>query len=274
MILLAIDTSTPATALALRLSDGSVLSARDDPSPDDRPGHSTHLLPLAADLLAGSGLRFSDIDRIAVGVGPGTFTGLRIGLATARALAQSLSCELVPVSSLLALAAGAPAVDVPRASARTRAGATNEDLDTAADPPDAPAGRGVLAVLDARRGEVFAAAYLHTGLPAPLELAPPRALPPDHLGSVIDEASAHSSATVPVRWLAVGDGAVRYRHELQSLDAVEVPPDDSSLHLVLGERICALALHAEPQALQDVLPDYRRRPDAEIALEHAARAPA
>jgi tRNA threonylcarbamoyladenosine biosynthesis protein TsaB len=254
MNVLALDTSTPATAVSLRLHDGHTLSARDDPAPTARPGHSTRLLPLAAGLLADAHLRFSDLDRIAVGVGPGTFTGLRIGLATARALAQSLSCEIVGVSSLRALAAG---VDIP----------SDAGLDTGPDP-------AILAVLDARRGEVFAAAYLHRALLAPLELAPPRALSPDHLASVVEQASAHSSETSPGRWLAVGDGAVRFRDELRALDAVHVPPDHSPLHLVAGEHICALALHAEPQALQDVLPDYLRRPDAEIALERATGAPA
>ncbi|HUB35802.1 MAG TPA: tRNA (adenosine(37)-N6)-threonylcarbamoyltransferase complex dimerization subunit type 1 TsaB [Solirubrobacteraceae bacterium] len=283
MILLALDTSTPATAVALRLSDGTIVSARHDPAPDERPGHSTRLLPLAAELLAGAQLRFADVNRIAVGVGPGTFTGLRIGLATGRGLAQSLACEIVGVSSLLALAAGALPIDAPRARARPRAGAAIGSVHAA---PDAPAdpdaerapgrGRGILAVLDARRGEVFAAAYVHDcpdeGLDALRELAAPRALPPERLGSVIEEASARDPRPGPAEWLAVGDGAVRFRGELAGLEALHVPADDSPLHLLAAERICALALHAEPRPLADILPDYLRRPDAEIALERAAGA--
>src|SRR5438270_13363286 len=130
MIVLGFDTSTPATAVALRLADVHTLQARDDPTPGAHPGHATQLLELARGVLEQAGVGWKEIERLAVGVGPGTFTGLRVGVATARGLAQSLDAELVGVSSLQALAEGADA-DV----------------------------QGVLSVIDARRGEIFAAAY-------------------------------------------------------------------------------------------------------------------
>ncbi|MGA8365633.1 MAG: tRNA (adenosine(37)-N6)-threonylcarbamoyltransferase complex dimerization subunit type 1 TsaB, partial [Solirubrobacteraceae bacterium] len=137
MIVLGFDTSTPATAIGLRLADGTTMQARDDPGEGEHPGHATRLLPLAASLLAQAGLRFADVDRIAVGVGPGTFTGLRIGAASARGLAQSLDAQLIGVSSLQALAFAA-------ANSRQAGG-----MGVVA----------VLALIDARRGEAFAAAY-------------------------------------------------------------------------------------------------------------------
>ncbi len=236
MIMLGFDTATPATAVALRLADGRALQVRDDLGAGERPGHATRLLELVDGLLARAGLQFDQLDRIAVGVGPGTFTGLRIGLATARGLAQSLSLELVGVSSLRALA-------VPVAA------------------------RPVLGVLDARRGEAFAAAYAASPQgEEPVELSAPRALAPESLGEVLQAASEIAPGG---RWIAVGDGAVRFRAQLEAL-ALEVPAHESPLHRVSGEAICELALNAQPQALEAVLPDYCRRPDAELALERAA----
>ena len=250
MIVLGFDTCTPATAIGLRLPDGATMQARDDPRHGERPGHATRLLPLAASLLAQAGLRFADVDRIAVGVGPGTFTGLRIGVASARGLAQSLNAELVGVSSPRALALAAA-----RGEARDE---------------------GVLALIDARRGEAFAAAYAPAGETIadreptpPRELLSPRALAPADFGEILHDVAANGENVM--EWVAVGNGAVIYRDALASL-AIRVPSDDSSLHRVSGEAICTLAAFGVARAIDAVLPDYHRRPDAELALEHAAAA--
>jgi tRNA threonylcarbamoyladenosine biosynthesis protein TsaB len=263
MILLGLDTSTSATAVALRLADGSTSEARDDPPPGKHPGHATRLLALAHELLQREGLRWASIERIAVGVGPGTFTGLRVGLATARGLAQSLEVELVGVSSLQALAHGA------LGSAYASAGTA----------PGIQLTPTVLAVIDARRGEVFAAAYEPAdpatpgglgNLGAPRELSPPAALAPETVAELIALVEEGGSRS----WLAVGDGALRYREQIERA-TVEVPPDDSPLHRVSGAAICTLgALAPAPEggtaAVTEILPDYRRRPDAELTLERAA----
>ncbi len=241
MIVLGFDTSTRSTAVALRLADGRTVEERDDPPPGAHPGHATRLLDMARAVLERAGVGWREIDRIAVGVGPGAFTGLRVGVASARGLAQSLSAELVGVSSPMALAAGALA-------ARTPEGEPH----------------GVLAVIDARRGEAFAAAYERDGAGAPHELASPRALAPRELASVPAEAEA-GGAGAPRSWLAVGDGALRFRAELEAA-GVRTPPDSSPLHLLSAAAICALGAHAAAVGLHDALPDYRRRPDAELAL--------
>lgn len=227
MILLAFDTATPATAVAL-LDDARQEDAterRHEPAPGERPGHAAQLLALAAELLGESGLTFGDVDRIAVGLGPGTFTGLRIGVATARALAQSVDAELVGVSTLRALALAVPA--------------------------DARAGTdiGVLAVIDARRGEVFAAGW-RAGEPV-LEQA---ALAPEELARrVAEEGGA---------WLAVGDGALRFREDLERAGCT-VPDEESEQHGVSARAVCRLALEAPQGTARDlVVPDYLRPPDA------------
>ena len=195
------DTATPATAVAV-LPGGE---RRHDPAPGERPGHAAHLLALVDELVED----WSAVERIAVGIGPGGFTGLRIGIATARALAQARDLPLVGVSSLAALAA----------------------------PHDGP----VVAVIDARRGEVFAAS------PGVFE---PVAIAPDALAARIVAGS-----------LAVGDGAVRFRAELERAGAT-VPADDSPLHRVSALEVCRLGAAGEPADRDALLPDYRREPDA------------
>jgi tRNA threonylcarbamoyladenosine biosynthesis protein TsaB len=251
VIVLGFDTSTTATAVALRLADGRSVEARDDPPPGAHPGHATRLLDLADRLLVDTGVAWSAIERLAVGVGPGTFTGLRVGVATARGLAQSLSIELVGISSTCALAAGALAA-LGEDSVR-RESAVRGQLPNA-----------VLAVIDARRGEVFAAAYEAGVGVIPHELAAPRALAPQDLARVL-EASEAAAANAPPRWLAVGDGALRYRAEVRAQE-LQTPAEDSPLQRVRGAWICELGACAAVSTGEQVVPDYRRRPDAELAL--------
>jgi tRNA threonylcarbamoyladenosine biosynthesis protein TsaB len=213
-VILGIDTATAGTAVAVWAQDGPAVERRDDPAPGERPTHAARLLVLVEEVLDASGTSWEAIDRLAVGVGPGGFTGLRIGIATARALAQSRGLPLVGVSSLEALAAGAA---------------------------DEAAGRPVVAVIDARRGEVFAAS---AGVFEPVALAP------EALAARIDPAS-----------LAVGDGAVRFREELERTGAA-IPADGSPLHRVSALQVCRLGAAGEPAVRDTLLPDYRREPDA------------
>lgn len=244
--MLGFDTATQSTAVGLRLADGSTLQARDDPAPDAHPGHATRLLEMANELLAQAGLGWSALERIAVGVGPGRFTGLRVGVATARGLAQSLGAELVGVSSLqaLALAARAP---------------VDEDDGT----------RPVLAVIDARRGEAFAGAYTADG-----EVELPRALGAAELERIV-ELVEERGGPHGRHWLAVGDGALRFRAEL-SRAGVEVAAEDSPLHLIAGAAVCELGGRAAgtqtsgAQGQAQVVPDYRRSPDAALARARPA----
>jgi tRNA threonylcarbamoyladenosine biosynthesis protein TsaB len=232
--ILAFDTATPATTVALAGVGDVIYTARDDPQPGARPGHATRLLPLTTMVLERAGIGWGEVDRIGVGVGPGTFTGLRIGIATARALARARDIPLVGVSTLQSLALGGP----PAAS-------TLVGYDA------------VLAVLDARRGEVFAASWrmseveqFETALLLPHVLAP--------------EALADLVAPLGPTTLAIGDGAVAFREALERSGAF-IPDDDSQLHRVTATNHCRLALSLQASVPDDVRPDYLRAPDAELA---------
>jgi tRNA threonylcarbamoyladenosine biosynthesis protein TsaB len=107
MTILGFDTSTAASSACVLCGDGDEFEVL--PSPErlfERPAHAAELLPAISDVMERADVGFGDLDAIAVGVGPGTFTGLRIGVATARALAKANELPVRPVSSLAALAAG------------------------------------------------------------------------------------------------------------------------------------------------------------------------
>lgn len=129
MNLLGFDTSTALSTACLLRDDGEAFEAV-SPAHErgQRPGHARDLLPAVAGVLDRSGVAFAQLGAIAVGVGPGGFTGLRVGVATARGMAHAHGLELRPVSSLVALAAGSGAAVT-------------------------------LALTDARRGELYAALF-------------------------------------------------------------------------------------------------------------------
>lgn len=164
---------------------------------------------------------WGEVDAVAVGVGPGSFTGLRIGIATARALAAGIGLPASGVGTLDAIGRGL-------------------GEEASGDSP-------VLAALDARRGEVFAALYSVTGerLWGPLVEAP---------GDL-----AKRLAELPQAPLAAGSGALRFRDEL----GVETPADDDPLHRVAARHICALAVTDGTGGSGAPAPIYLRAPDAE-----------
>jgi tRNA threonylcarbamoyladenosine biosynthesis protein TsaB len=243
--LVAFDTSLAVSSACVLRDDGVAFwtpppQARRLLGPSD---HSQELLPELERLMSESGTSWGDVESIAIGIGPGTFTGLRIGVSTARALGQALGVGLKPVSSLEALAEGV------------------------AREADAPAGRTALSVIDARRGQVFAALYR---LPAVRPSASPSrrrvdrrleqvwepaVLDPEKLLSRIGELEPG-----PV---CVGDWAVESRGVLEGAGA-DVPLPDSGLHAVNALHVCRLGAGLEAVPPSDVHPVYLRLPDAEI----------
>ena len=222
MSLLGLDTSTAAASACLLRADGAVFEVAPEPAAlGAPPAHSRELMPAVADVMDRAGLDWGQLDAIAVGVGPGSFTGLRIGVTTARALASAAGLGLRPVSSLAALAAGIGAQE-----------------------PDAVS----LALIDAKRGELFAAAYDRGD-----RLWAPFAAPPEEVAARVREAGLPA--------VAAGDGSVRFREVLEEA-GIRVAPDNSEVHVVRALHVCRLAsgLPDEPPAA--VLPEYLRAPDA------------
>jgi tRNA threonylcarbamoyladenosine biosynthesis protein TsaB len=164
------------------------------------------------------------IELVAVGTGPGSFTGLRVGIATARALSLSRG---VP-------AAGVPTIDALARGARAASGE-----------------KPCLAILDARRGEVFAALYSDAGerLWGPV-VSPPSQLA-DRVGDLDDSP------------LGVGAGALRFRQDFINR-GIEIPDDADPVHRVAARHICeAAAAAGGGDGDGPVAPIYLRPPDAE-----------
>ncbi len=158
---------------------------------------------------------------LAVGLGPGSFTGLRIAVATARGLGTSLGLPVGGVCTLDAIGRGMG---------------------------EAGAGGDRLAVLDARRDEVFAALYAASGE----RIWEPLVCRPEELG----ERVAALGAPPP----AAGSGAVRFRHEL-ARHGVQIADDADPVHRVAARHVCAVA--AASEAGGPLAPIYLRPPDAE-----------
>ena len=211
MLILALDASTPVTTVALARGNGREVLA--EVSLTAR-GASETLLPAIHAALDLAGEDLGSVGRVLAGVGPGTFTGIRIAAATARALSAGTGIPLSKNSTLDALAA--PALSC------------FED---------------VLAVLDAKRGQVFARRYSEARPTTGIYCLRP------------EELSVEGGPFV------VGDGAVRYREDLSGLG--RIPPDGSPLHRVtaVGHVISADLTLVSPEEL---VPIYVREPDAEI----------
>ena len=190
MLILAFDTATDRATSAL-VADGEVLG--------ERVSRASTLLEDVDALLRQAGTHATELEALAVGIGPGSFTGTRIGLAAARGLALALDLPAAGVSTLDALEAGAA---------------------------------GALAVIDAKRREVF--------------VAGPRVLAPAELA-------------IEPGAVLVGDGATRYR-DLFVAAGAEVPPDDDERHLPRARFHAALARDFGPAELLEPL--YVRAPDA------------
>jgi tRNA threonylcarbamoyladenosine biosynthesis protein TsaB len=247
MIVLAIDTSTLTASCAVVRQDGDVITvlAAEDAA---TAAHSERILPLVARVAAAAGVAPSGFDAFAVGAGPGSFTGLRIGMATAKGLAFAAGRPLWVVSSLAALA-----------------------LDLADDTEPGP-GDGALyvPVLDARRGEIYAGFYRRAGSVV-TAVAAERVIPPAELLALIAAAGGQANDA-----RIGGDALSIYTDELAALPpsvrpatARAIPSAVSVARLALaGDRSDALA-HGAPAYIRpseaevkypDGVPGARRRP--------------
>jgi tRNA threonylcarbamoyladenosine biosynthesis protein TsaB len=187
-------------------------------------------------MLAWSGLDLGRVSGIAVGIGPGLFTGLRVGVETAKTLAQVLNVPIVGITSLDALAFAVRHTS-----------------------------RRIACVIDARRGEVFAAVY--RAVPGGVVRETDHlVLKPDHLVAELQ--------TVLGEVLCVGNGAILYRREIEDLGSRVEFASPAVAHpnaAALVELAIPRFTREEHDRLFDVVPLYLRKSDAEIAWDQRTR---
>lgn len=222
--ILAIETSTLTASVAL-LSNNQLVFERES----GVNAHSEVLLPIIDESLEVGGITLGDLSTIAIGAGPGSFTGLRIGMATAKGLCFASGISLTPVSSLAALAL---------------------DGYLGSEPWD----QSMVAVLDARRREVFAGVFRRSG-DTVVAVSEECVLPPSQLGDWLRQQGATENLAL------VGDGAIKYAELLAPIgtllhDARATPSAHAVARLALG--------HKPVDVLASAAPSYVRLPEAEI----------
>lgn len=229
MLLLALDTSTARISVAVG-SDGEVLG---EMRLVVRQRHAERLAPAIRHLCDQAGVDLGHVAAIGVGLGPGRFTGLRVGITTVTVMAQALRVPVVGVPSLDLVAY-----------------------------PLRHAGRPLAAVLDARRREVFSARY--RPVPGGVQRVSEYGVAP--VAQAVAELEAAGEEV-----LLAGDG-VQANREFAALEHAEYagPEFDSPSPAALVELATARYLREEFSAPWDIHPLYLRRSDAEIEWERRA----
>jgi tRNA threonylcarbamoyladenosine biosynthesis protein TsaB len=234
VIVLAVESATELAGVALADDDGEIAVA----TLARGRRHAESIAPAIQFVCRQSGVRLADVDVVAVDVGPGLFTGLRVGVATAKALAFALGRPVAALSSLEVLAAAVLA-------------ATGEE-------------RLVVPVIDARRGEVYRAG-LRSGAGGTRAVWSEARRSPDALAAELCELGES--------FVAVGNGARRYASRLDGIagavlagPTLDFPSPATLAHLAL-EKAGAGEI-ADPAA---VVPRYLREADTRINWERRAR---
>jgi tRNA threonylcarbamoyladenosine biosynthesis protein TsaB len=226
MIILGIETATERLSAALLLEDSSVFERHED----SQSSHCELLAKFVAELAEEAGIGLPEIDCIAVSAGPGSFTGLRIGIATAMGLAFGLGIATCGIHTLAALAFGV-----------------------------APPGRLVCPLIDARRSEAYAALY-RTGDGFPETILTPGAIPVSELASLLSERDEQIIVT--------GPGAEKFRPILENAGGLRLTftlQDSAKPSAVSVARLGLLmSLSGGSSNPAELKPVYLRRADAEL----------
>ena len=222
--------STATNNLSVALNDDAKIIT--EKNEFDQRNHSAHLDPLIAEILKENNLRLAEIDRFAVAIGPGSYTGLRIGVTTVKMFASILHKEVVGISTLQALAASC-----------------------------AEKGTLIVAGIDARNDNYFAGAYVNKE-----DDWGPECVIPDghyHIDTLLSAVAEYCTNNSLENVIYVGSG---FEKQTEAIKKINIPFNfgTEKQNLVHAGLIGKLAVDAQLDDPDQLLPNYLRRTQAEI----------
>ena len=228
MKILSMSTATNNLSVALN-DDAKIITEKNE---FDQRNHSAHLDPLIAEILKENNLRLAEIDRFAVAIGPGSYTGLRIGVTTVKMFASILHKEVVGISTLQALAASC-----------------------------AEEGTLIVAGIDARNDNYFAGAYVNKE-----DDWGPECVIPDghyHIDTLLSAVAEYCADNNLENVIYVGSG---FEKQKEAIKKINIPFNfgTEKQNLVHAGLIGKLAVDAQLDDPDQLLPNYLRRTQAEI----------
>jgi tRNA threonylcarbamoyl adenosine modification protein YeaZ len=228
MKILGIDTSSMATSVAV-LEDNKLIC---EYTMNTKKTHSQKLMPMIEDMLNISDININEIDVIAVCEGPGSFTGLRIGMATAKAIAHVNKLPIVGINSVEILAGNMNLCD-----------------------------KNICSILDAQRTKVYMGQYKFENN----ELIEIKNVDVIEIDELIEELSNSNE-----EWILVGEAVYKYEEKLRAVDNIHIPA--ASHNVSKGSSLCSLAMNKYNKNIgvydcYNINPIYIRKSQAEVEYE-------
>ena len=230
MKILGIDTSSMAASVAV-IEDNKLIC---EYTINTKKTHSQKLMPMIENMLGLSDLNVREIDAIAVCEGPGSFTGLRIGMATAKAIAHVNDIPVIGVNSLEALAANMNLCD-----------------------------KKICSILDAQRNQVYTGRYQYEGT----KLVEIKEIGIQQIDELLEELAQSGE-----QWILVGEAVYKYEDKIREISNIEIPA--ASNNVTKAGSLCSVAKFDEGKDIFDcytVNPLYIRKSQAEEQYEEKQR---
>ena len=228
MKILGIDTSSNASSVAV-IEDNKLIC---EYTVNTKTTHSQKLMPMIENMLSMSGINVKEIDAIAICIGPGSFTGLRIGMATAKAISHVNNLPIIGVNSLEILAGNMNLCD-----------------------------KKICSILDAQRNQVYTGRYkFENG--SIVEIQPVDVV---EIETLLEEISKDND-----EWILVGEAVYKHEDKIKEIKNIDIPAP--SHNVTKASSLCSIAMEKYNNNIDiyncyDINPMYIRKSQAEVQYE-------